>query len=448
MKIIRHTARDMRQALRAVREQLGEDAVILSSRRTGEGVEVTAAVDFDATTLEAGGFTNAGTIFVLNTNGSGYRPIFQFGRGTNAAKVPNGLIEGSDGFLYGTTQSGGSNNFGVAFRIGKDGTNYGILKTFGADARTPGKLIEGVDGWLYGLSFSGGTSGRGTVFKLQKDGGNFTVLRNLGAGSEGYFPLGGLVQTADGSLFGTTTSGGISNVGNVFRISPDGSDYRRLHDFVGGEDGQRPQASLMADANGTLFGTTASTGRGIAGTVFRIDSDGSNYRVLHGFPDTAIEARAPKSVLTSAGDVLYGTTSAGGSKGKGTLFRIKKDGSDFATLWNFPELALDGETPTPGLTAAGDGSYLGVTEAGGQYGNGTVFRIDPVPVRLRIGFSGLIELSWPQSSTTDRLDVTDQLTLPDWKPLPNEVQAEGSLFKVNVSPESSARFFRLHRQWE
>src|SRR5207244_4264468 len=114
----------------------------------------------------------------------------------------------------------------------------------------------------------------------------------------------------------------------------------------------------------------------------------------------------------------------------------------------FPELALDGETPTPGLTAAGDGSYLGVTEAGGQYGNGTVFRIDPVPVRLRIGFSGLIELSWPQSSTTDRLDVTDQLTLPDWKPLPNEVQAEGSLFKVNVSPESSARFFRLHRQWE
>src|SRR6185312_10798013 len=59
MKIIRHTARDMRQALRAVREQLGEDAVILSSRRTGEGVEVTAAVDFDATTLEAGGFSNA-----------------------------------------------------------------------------------------------------------------------------------------------------------------------------------------------------------------------------------------------------------------------------------------------------------------------------------------------------------------------------------------------------
>src|SRR5882757_4119620 len=59
MKIIRHTARDMRQALRAVREQLGEDAVILSSRRTGEGVEVTAAVDFDASTLEAGGFSNA-----------------------------------------------------------------------------------------------------------------------------------------------------------------------------------------------------------------------------------------------------------------------------------------------------------------------------------------------------------------------------------------------------
>src|SRR5439155_9802732 len=114
--------------------------------------------------------------------------------------------------------------------------------------------------------------------------------------------------------------------------------------FVGGEDGQRPQASLMADANGTLFGTTASTGRGIAGTVFRIDPDGSNYRVLHGFPDTAIEGRAPKSVLTSAGDVLYGTTSVGGSTGKGTLFRIKKDGSDFATLWNFAELALDWET--------------------------------------------------------------------------------------------------------
>src|SRR5207247_2047432 len=124
-------------------------------------------------TTEAGGSSNAGTIFTINSNRTSFHLLRAFGSTATDGKVPNGLIEGNDGILYGTTQSGGTAGVGTFFKMGKDGNSYDILHHFGAsgDGRLPiGALLEGNDGLLYGCTFSGGASSRACIFKINKDG--------------------------------------------------------------------------------------------------------------------------------------------------------------------------------------------------------------------------------------------------------------------------------------
>src|SRR5262249_47649354 len=155
----------------------------------------------------------------------------------------------------------------VVFRIEKDGSGYSVLHIFsfgaGNDGSDPRQLIEGSDRALYGTTGSGGTADNGTVFKLNKDGSGYTLLHSFtGTVGDGSNPCAGLLEGSDGALYGTTAEGGSSlSYGTVFKLNKDGSGYRVLHRFVSGlGDGRNPRAALVEGSDGTMYGTTPGGG--------------------------------------------------------------------------------------------------------------------------------------------------------------------------------------------
>jgi uncharacterized repeat protein (TIGR03803 family) len=203
------------------------------------------------------------------------------------------VVEGSDGALYGTTFSSGPNGGGTVFKVNKDGSGFRILHSFSVssgDGRYPtATVVEGSDGALYGTTHSGGTNDAGTVFKLSKDGSDYAVVHHFTRGpGDGWVPEAPLVEGSDGALYGTTTYGGITNpspdgFGTVFKLNKDGSAYTVLYSF-GGFTSDGGPSGLVEGSDGALYGTTVYGGYdSVGGTVFRLNKDGSGYLMLHSF---------------------------------------------------------------------------------------------------------------------------------------------------------------------
>lgn len=160
-------------------------------------------------------------------NGDGYTVIHNFTSGTNGAGPVAGVIEASDGFLYGTTQLGGGvSSGGVVFKLEKSGANFSVINSFagsGSDLRTPlAELVEATNGLLYGTATVGGISNRGGIFQLNKDGGGYIVLRHFvgrTGGGDGDYPRMALWRVSDDLFYGTSRSGGESGGGSVFALS-------------------------------------------------------------------------------------------------------------------------------------------------------------------------------------------------------------------------------------
>src|SRR6266511_2325775 len=196
-----------------------------------------------------------------------------------------GLVEGSDGALYGTTTSGGNGNGGTIFKVTKDGKGYALVLSLAAangGANPQEGLIQGTDGRLYGAARSGGAGGLGTLFRLQRDGSGFELLRSF-SGGDGKNPFAGLIESSDGALYGTTSAGGSTDHGVVFRINRDGSGFTLLHSFAAATEGQGPSASLIEANDGVLYGTARNGGSAGFGTVFKINRDGTGFSALHHF---------------------------------------------------------------------------------------------------------------------------------------------------------------------
>ena len=165
--------------------------------------------------------------------------------------------------LYGGTLTGGQFSAGVLYRLDTDGQNFEILHEFQAGG-PQAPLLQAADGKLYGTTFNGGAQNFGTIFRIDPAGGNFEVIHEF-AGPDGRFPTAGLVQTASGKLYGTTSQGGtVWDSGVVFELDPSGSDFKVLHRFAI-LDGNYAYAGLLVGADGYLYGTT------VIGTIYRIN---------------------------------------------------------------------------------------------------------------------------------------------------------------------------------
>ena len=278
---------------------------------------------------QAGGFF--GSVFELEKRSFRFRYRFT-GNLANGAKPPSGLAMDAQGNLYGTTTSGGNVGCfdfgcGTVFKLAPDGTET-VLHNFsgGADGGTPyGSLVLDAEGNLYGTTYLGGNSGAGcnstcgTVFKVTPDGTE-TVLYGFGGGNDGANPVAGLVMDGQGNLYGTTLLAGAHGNGTAFKVTPGGAETV-LYTFAGGTDGSVSYASLLLDAKGNLYGTTAAGGglgcreNGGCGTVFKVTPEGTE-KVLHRFTGGTDGAEPYGGLVFDGKGNLYGTTLGGGG-GKG-----------------------------------------------------------------------------------------------------------------------------------
>lgn len=308
-----------------------------------------------------------GTVFGISADGAFLSTLHAFSY-TDGATPLTGLARGADGTLYGTTYFGGL-GYGTLFRVSTDGLDFATLWTPAAPEgdHTNGGLIRGSDGALYGTAMDGGL-GFGTVYKINDDGSGLSILHAFD-GSDGAHPHTGVVQTPDGALYGTTFGEGVLSLGSVFRINPDGTGFVLLHAFAD-SDGSRPGTGLLVGGDGVLYGTTTTGGASHTGTVFRIGADGSGFGVIHSF-GTGDDSQPLGALLQLSDGALYGTT-AGSSSPSGTVFRLATDGTGFQNLHSFAPEA----SPRAGLIQGAGGSLFGTTFFGGAASFGTIFRID------------------------------------------------------------------------
>jgi uncharacterized repeat protein (TIGR03803 family) len=299
------------------------------------------------------------------------------------------LIRDAKGNLYGTTGDGGDTNChypygcGVVFKLEKSGKEI-VLYTFhdkhkGAVNPQAGLVRDRTD-TLYGTTYSGGTFGQGTVFKVDRDGRESVLYSFTGYPLDGSGPQAGLVMDAEGNLYGMTSAGGSSGWGTVFMVNAAGKETV-LHNFGGApNDGGEPSAGLIFDNNGNLYGTTQLGGSGGCsqgcGTVFKLDTTGA-VTILYNFPNRNEGWYPSGGVVRDAENNLYGTTSSGGSHEQGTAFELSTVGK-LTVLHRFTGNG-DGAVPLAGLIRDRTGALYGTTSTGGIYNCqcGTVFKITP-----------------------------------------------------------------------
>jgi len=290
----------------------------------------------------------------------------------------SGVVLDSQGNLYGTTYGGGTYGAGVVFKLSSSGT-LTILHSFNpsaGDGSAPyAGVVFGPGGNLYGTTYFGGSSFAGTVYEVTPSGTE-TVLYNFTGGTDGCEPQASVVFDSAGNLYGTAPYCGASGWGTVFKIAPGSSGpgtgtFTPLYSFTGGTDGGYPYSSLLLSPKGNLYGTTYAGGANGVGTVFEVTPSGTES-VLHSFNANGEDGFYPYSGLIADSEAnLYGTTSYGGTVGVGAVFEVTPSGTE--TIIHSFKGGKDGINPYAGLVAVGKTKACGVTEYGGTSGVGTVY---------------------------------------------------------------------------
>jgi uncharacterized repeat protein (TIGR03803 family) len=463
-------------------------------------------------TTAEGGANSLGTIFEIAANGAPLTPLYQF-VGLNDGRVPQAnLMLASDGFLYGTTSSGGTSNNGVIFKVSPNGSGYqvahNLLPLEGSD---PNALMQASDTNLYGTTQSGG-AGYGGIFQFIINPGASQykltpLLSFIGFGDDGYDPLSGLIQATDGNLYGTTRSGGLGGDGTLFYFNPaaasappititpyyvpspsafpvgmmqasDGNLYgatalgdgaifyfqpgtgagpTNLHVFSGApSDGSKPSAGLAETGDGWLYGTTSGGGSNGWGSIFRVLplTAGSTPpypdQLLYSFTEGGDGAN-PQAGLVAYNGALYGTTTYGASQ-FGTVFEYIPPTGSFAglliTIHQFN--GADGHSPN-GLFVA-NGNLYGTTQYGGGSGNGTVFKINTATDLGSVTMSSgnlLFNLS-TANYYSYLIQQTASLSPPDWVTTPtnptlpaNPIIGDGTEKQISLPTTGPELFFRV-----
>ncbi len=329
---------------------------------TPDSALIEVAGEFYGTTFEGG--TGLGTIFKMDSNGV-FATLHAFS-GPDGASPYGALIHASDGNLYGTTAGGGdTSGHGTVFKMDASGTvtTLRVLNpvTDGANPYAP--LLQGTDGYLYGTTSAYGPIS-GTIFRMDNSGA-FTVLNGFNSDT-GYGSTAPLIQAADGNFYGTTGIGGEAS--SVFRMDPAGA-LSVVHRF---DYDAKPYAGLLEITDGGFLGTAASAGDGGPGpgAIFHVDSVGG-FSTMHTFQSD--EPVSPQTAPIEAADGSFYGTTAGGEAGAGTIYRMDSFGS-LTTLHAFD--GPDGASPVAPITQANNGKFYGTTEGGGTAGYGTVFAME------------------------------------------------------------------------
>ena len=355
-----------------------------------------------------GGSGEYGAVFKVKPDGTGFTNLYNFTGGLDGANPYSGLVL-SGGALFGTSYGGGGAGVGTVFTINTNGTGFNVLWSFSAVETNADDIWTNADGAnpvaglalaganLFGATYYGGSNGNGTVFRLGTNGGGFTVLRNLSAGNynadsvwtnaDGADPAAGLAL-AGTNLFGTTYYGGSNGSGTVFKLGTNGAGFAVLKTFSAvnsyseNSDGANPYAGLILSGT-TLYGAAEEGGNYGNGTVFSIGTNGAGFTVLSDFSAgnynadsvwTNADGAFPDGTLVLFGNFLFGTAYGGGAWGNGSVFTLIAGGGRFTNLYSF-NTGDDGANPSAGLVLSG-ATLFGTASAGGNWGTGTAFSVN------------------------------------------------------------------------
>jgi len=383
-----------------------------------------AAGEFFGTTV-AGGLFGHGVVFRRDAGGT-ITNVHTF-IGIDGSAPFGSLLRSSDGTLYGTTVSGGL-GYGTVFRLGASGFSTAHLFT-GADGSAPLEVVQARDGNFYGATMTGGAGGGGTIFRLGSDN-SFATLHAFAGEPRGPWSI---VQATDGSFYGTTESGNAGG-GTVYRLTREG-ELTILHEFARPPGTTRLETTvdpsgLIQAADGFLYGTTAFDGAHNWGTIYRMSTSGV-LTVLHSFTNSGasglMQASDGNLYCVTAGDsasapvlfrvdtsghvstvydfaaagassvqwpfaegpdgALYGTGFGAGRFNGGGLFKVTPDGT-FTFLYSFVSSSPIGYGPSFGLTLGSDGSLYGGTRFG-VFSPPSIFRFDPATNEIAVAAPGM-----------------------------------------------------------
>ena len=244
------------------------------------------------------------------------------------------------------------------------------------------------------------------------------------------------------------------SVTKVFKLNEDGNAYSVLHRFRadGIDDGRDPAAGLIQASDGALYGTTTLGGSDDAGTIFKLNGDGGGYALVYSFRTAANDPQQPSGSLVESSDgSLYGVTTAGGMYNAGTVFKLNKDGSGFAVVRSFSDRVADGTTPIAALTRASDGALYGTASKGGDFSSGIVFKLfSGMPqitiTHVKVGTAGaMLQLSGGAAGQSCEIEARPTLDVgAQWQVLGSSTGDIDGHFEF-LDPDAShypGRFYR------
>jgi uncharacterized repeat protein (TIGR03803 family) len=341
------------------------------------GVTRDAAGDLYGATSQSGLYSH-GTVYTVSASGT-ESVLYNFTGGADGAEPQGAITLDMAGNVYGTTLYGGNGpgcanciTYGVVYKVNPAGQES-VIYSFqgGADGYMPSSgVIRDAAGNLYGTTTEGGASGYGLVYKIDPSGVKTTLYSFTGT-TDGAYPAGGLVRDAAGNFYGTAEQGGASGLGVIYKLDTAGQ-FTVLHSFTGNPDGGFPTSGLIIDSAGNLYGTVSGGGAYTAGDVYKLSSAGQ-LTVLYTFTGHADGYGPSGGVIRDAAGSLYGCTGSGGLAGYGVVYKILPDESE-SVLYSFTGLQ-DGSHPVGSLTADRSGNLYGATMAGGTGMDGVVFEL-------------------------------------------------------------------------
>jgi uncharacterized repeat protein (TIGR03803 family) len=424
-----------------------------------------------------GGANGYGIVFGFNLDNSTFTNIYSFTTPNGNAPFTetnrdgmwpysNLILLGNS--LYGMTEQGGTADAGTLFKVNTDGTGFADLNNFfNFPAAQSAVLLSAnlifTNNMLFGTATFGGTYSYGTVFASGTNGTGFT-LHTFTDGTDGAYPIAGLVSGTN--FYGAAYLGGSAGTGTIFKVGTNGLGFTVLHSFSAAtrsspdnSDGARP-SSLLLSGN-TLYGQTAFGGSSANGTVFKLNTDGSGFTNLYSFSTTSgsgsldgtnSDGDGATSGFVLSGNTLYGATFGGGQFGHGTIFSLNTNGTGFTVQYTFTAggglffnvTNNDGAYPIGGLILSSNILY-GTTSSGGTSSFGTIFSLTlPPPPQLTMSRSGAnLILTWPTNASGFTLQSTTNLFPAVWgsnSPAPIIVNGQDT---VTNPISGTQKFYRL-----
>jgi uncharacterized repeat protein (TIGR03803 family) len=355
-----------------------------------------------------GGTGSEGSLFkyVLSTFTATELVPFSFSNGSN----PTGrLRKASNGLFYGVTSTGGTNSGGILFSIDPATNAFTLLQHFGSATGTIplGSLVES-SGKLYGACSSGGTSDGGTLFEYTISTNTLAVKVDLSLTTAGTIPQNGLFRASNGKIYGSTSAAGLNGQGTFFEYTPGSTTVTKRKDFSVA-DGSQPLGDVMEASNGLLYGTTSANGSFGKGTIFSFNTVTNTFTTLYHF--NGFEGASPSGDLLQASNgKLYGVFKEEGLGSNGGIFSWNIGTSTYTEEYDFntPPTITEGKFPDCSLVQGTDGQIYGTTTQGGASDQGVVFRFNPTSLTYTLlhTFTGAANGALPYDGLTPETTVT------------------------------------------